>query len=161
MAEQSLGSIISVFGTVCLVLVLLISFWQPLPQFNPPAILPQKDVDAKIVNFAVIDWGSLPCIVGVIVAIQFNVTVENRGSENLTGLTVHLKILSNDTATPLEGCWYSNYNLTINSGQTVSTEIDFFIDFVNAWTMRDSHQNFSATLIAADGAVLDECRLFQ
>jgi len=159
-SRKTLGRLIAAIGAACFVVALLISSWQPISQFpNNHPIASQKNVDAKMENFSVIDWGSLPCLVGVTVAIRFNITVQNTGIQNQTGLNVQLKILSNDTATPLENCWYSNDNLTINSKQTGSIEIDYFIDFPTAWGMRDSHQNFSATL-TSNGTILDERTLF-
>lgn len=163
MSGKRVGGSIAVAGTVCCIVALLIPYWTQFTIVSPPpndlAFTSQKSIEAKITDFSVIDWGSLPCIIGVTVAIRFNATVQNIGRENLTDLKVSLELLSNDTAKLLDECWYSNYNLTVNSGETDSLEIDYFVDLNTAGAMHSSHQNFSVVL-TSNGTVLDKRTLF-
>ena len=151
MNKKKLVVIAIIVSIAILVIGLLASIWQ-----QP---YPQKITKAKIIDFTV-DWGSLPPIVGVTMVISFNITVQNIGTENISNLNVDVKMLSNETNTNIEEyLYYYEQNFTLDSGQTTSTKIDFFVDLNAQQQMINSHQNFLATL-TSNGTVLDERKLF-
>jgi hypothetical protein len=140
-----------IIGVVALVIGLLASNWQQLH--------PQKITKAKIVGFTV-DWGSLPPIVGTTMAISFNITIKNMGTENISNLNVDVKLLSNQTEDNIHDyLYFYDQNFTVGSGETNSTQVDFFVDLSIQQQMINSHQNFLATL-SSNGTLLDEHKLF-
>lgn len=139
-----------------LVIALFASYW------NSTTHISKKIVEAKITDFTV-DWGGLPAIVGVTVAISFNVSIKNIGTENISQLNVKLDIVTNDTSSlRIEDnnlYYYDMQNFTLNTGETTSRKIDFFVDLDTQQQMMNSHQNFIATL-TSNSTVLDTRQLF-
>jgi hypothetical protein len=152
MKNRNLILIIAVFVSI-LVIALFVSYWDA-------SLIPKRIVKVEVVDFTMIG-GGLPAIVGVIVAINFNLTVRNSGTENVSQLSINIALINNETKAPIGEnnlFYYEPNNFTLTSGETSNRKIDFFIDLDTEQQMMASHQNFLATLIS-NGTVLGERNL--
>jgi hypothetical protein len=109
-------------------------------------LTPTPKIAANITDFSV-DWGSTATIVGVTTAITFNITIQNTGTTNLTNLNINLALLNNQTKPINPDTLYpQQVNFTLTTGETKSTQIDYFINLDNRQHAMQTHQNYQATL---------------
>jgi hypothetical protein len=105
--------------------------------------------------------GGLPPIVGMILALYFNVTVTNNGPENVSPLSIKLELINNGNKTSIDKdlIYYESNNFTLNSGETSVRRVDLLVDLDTEQRIVNSHQNFVATIISNE-IVLDERDLY-
>ena len=116
---------------------------------------PQPSIEAKITAFT-IDYGSLSPIVGLTMASNFNITIENLGTEEISGLNVTITN-TNDTQNYDYYCW--NQSFTLHQAEVSYIRVELFTGLGSAEWGNLRYQNFLATL-AANGTILDERKLF-
>jgi hypothetical protein len=105
--------------------------------------------------------------VGVTMAITFNVTVQNIGTNDIDGVNITLERIINKTESLIGSYFYSNENSTyfyengnlgvLHSGEIRKIRVDFFTSLDHYAEVTSS--NFLASL-KWNGTVLDERKLF-
>jgi hypothetical protein len=113
-----------------------------------PTSKPTSDevVKAKITNFTSSGWF---CPVGVVMDIVFDVTIQNNGSQNITGLNLLIKrtLLVNDDHSILK-------TFDVPAGEKVSVSYDIGTD-IDQYTHEFRGSTYTAS-ISLNGVVLDE-----
>ena len=116
---------------------------------------------AKITDFSV-KWTPVPTVVGMTSISTFNITVENKGTVELSGLIVTIERIANDNKTNPDDYSYPNssdYNFSLSSAQSKVISVYIIADMIRTIEYQNSNQNFIATL-TSNGTVLDARKLF-
>ena len=135
---------------IVILVIALFAFYWNTSQF------PKETVEAKITDFSA-DLGWYP-IAGVTMIVFFNVTIQNVGNQNISGVQVTVQRLNADNISLVSG----NYTMAnvgeVNSGETHLVKLDYLfgLDRYNEY----AHSNYIAVLSINGSTVLDEKRLY-
>jgi hypothetical protein len=143
-------------GTVSIILIIVVIALFSNSSLNPPL------ASARITDLSV-EWTPFPTVVGVTSVSTFNITVQNNGTVELSGLILSIERMTDDNRTNPDGYSYQNdgdYNFSLSIAESKTINVYIIADMIKTMEYRDTHQNFLATL-TCNGTILDEHKLYE